>query len=573
MNLAENHPAGRALSASTGTGAETAVIFSPSAGTEPVHKRARPLAYRVPSTWAAPPVLEPSPDATAADWGNPWTRVHILNAIDDDEGQAFAFLNRRSLVLLKALIQHRNAKTGRCDPSWPRLGYVTGYSIRSVAYALAELEQVHGLILHQRRRRRGVQTSNAYWLAPRFFELAGLTDDVGAACKNSILQRAKTASRSVQPVQTNRDPTDPKSTNTGEGEPLLARSATDPSPVVVISHPPGSSEDPTWIAFEAIFQRERAAKYGNKLGGSMRAEHHAEVAEYLRSLTERGYAKANAQGRDVREGDVFEALTVGLVRAWLAHEGKGGFLATRQHPIGALFADLGSFGESALSEWSKPPRIARGEGLRMQLMPREIARLRAREEAGELSPEERAEAERLGVTFAPKAEPSHAAAKLSDCVTPQLGAAIPTPPAWSEEGTRLQELEPAEVSPVEPIVAELVAASSSEDILEADEIAEARAEFFDRVQRRASQEVAPLVELEAESSQAAPAPVAVPSLERAVLPVRSAPQSPAPARARALIPRGATGVLSGLAAGAAVLLPRPGSTGRGEGRGGPEPSS
>lgn len=265
---------------------------------------------------------------------------------------------------------------GGLYPEQATIALRSTYGSRWTRDALAGLRS-RGLLTWQKRRYRGVQTSNLYQFTPAFWAVVHGGAPCATGGSQCRQQAAPNAARSRHPLPTNGDlPLSDRSLlNRGGEETTNAPPLTPPAPNAAAPSPtsppspvcssPKEGDRPTsWLP--SLFTLERAHLYGTTDPGTMRAEHlHATEAQ-IEALAADALAWADA--RHVEHEDaaaVREQIARDLVRRWLAHPGSmgpnnpRGYLVERAHPFGCLRGDVGRFGAAALDAWKaahKPKR-------------------------------------------------------------------------------------------------------------------------------------------------------------------------------------------------------------------------
>ena len=338
MSLAEARGAGRARSATS----ETRDALPP---------RAKPQRW------------QPAVVATPGEVNFHHVRLReYLGNLLNEEGGVFAHVDGDARKLIKELLHCRNPDTGKCCPSWPYLARAIGDSDRNVGYILGRLDsgpsrqsdgrvvEGHGLIWRRRNRSGFRRLATQYGITCQFLVLAGLVlphncmecrcgAAWGAEERGSISSGSSALSRSVK-----------SSKNKGEQR-SRARS---PSLKIFSSVP--EENDSRLTSFFAVFDQQRAAKYGDNDHGALIAENREKLSTFLADLVGGAWAWSEQEGCGGAPAEVASALFERLVRLWLDWPGSSGLLRDRRHPVGLLIGDLEKFGKLALASWKRAQR-------------------------------------------------------------------------------------------------------------------------------------------------------------------------------------------------------------------------
>lgn len=249
------------------------------------------------------------------------------------------------------------------------------YGERRTRAALKSLREEHRLITWERRRYRGVQTSNLYRFTPKFWACVRAIAGATPTEKQSRLRAVSGATSRRQSVPTNGNFPDLKSIslNGGGSDPVppsspvtsaAAPSPADPSPSTGSSSQEGGAAELRPL-LARVFADEWIKKYGDGQSGTMREEKLREAEARVAALAADACQWATARGLAHDPAAVHDELARDLVRLWLAHPGTmsekapRGALIERGHPFGLLHGDVHRFGEKALEAWKtshKPKR-------------------------------------------------------------------------------------------------------------------------------------------------------------------------------------------------------------------------
>jgi hypothetical protein len=275
-------------------------------------------------------------------------------------------LPRHELRVLEALIDIWQP-AGGLWPEQATIATVALYGDRRTRTALMSLRE-RGLITWERRRYRGVQTSNLYQFTPKFWTLVREGRGGATAGNQNRPQTAKGAARRRQSVPTNGDLpiSDPISLNGGGSDISLdpsPKSLTTPEPTPIYPPPVGSShlgggQEPAPLLIRVFAEeRSKVRAYADTDHGTMRAEHLNDAERQLAAFVAEVSDWATAHGIAHERETVQEELARDLIRRWLAHPGTisheapRGFLAERAHPLGLLRGDIQRFGAVAVAAW------------------------------------------------------------------------------------------------------------------------------------------------------------------------------------------------------------------------------
>jgi hypothetical protein len=279
---------------------------------------------------------------------------------------------------LRALVNFRNHKTGRCNPSRDALAFAAGYkSVRRIDDALCTLIRSqehggHGLVVRELRRWRGVQSSSLYWFTPRFYELLVAYEAELEGRAYHVRQSAKIAPCRVQLLPPNKGSSlsDPSPCSSSPNRSLREEEqprawAREETPPVVRSPERDERSRLSLTAYDAFaetFWPRRADKYGEPPGRRHRGDELAEedritLGAEVRNLIARGGAAAAERGVLLQPEAVAEELRAELADVWLEHTGRQrddndpGFLVVAHHPLERLLGDLTWASERALLRW------------------------------------------------------------------------------------------------------------------------------------------------------------------------------------------------------------------------------
>ena len=250
------------------------------------------------------------------------------------------------------------------------------YGERRTRDALKALRDEHDLITWERRRYRGVQTSNLYEWTPRFWAIVNAWGGCATAGKKCRPQAAKSAVRRRQPLPTNGEiPFSERSSLNGIQRGAEAPATTEPpspAPPPEASPFPSFSEqqaegalgaapflsdddDPAFVELTAAHAAAHAARYRAAIeatgqrysahdAGTIRRDFRPAVALELRNLAARAHALALGKHRDDLTPDAIRVeLTAGIVAAYMAQDRT--WLREHRHCLGGLWGNGGNDGK------------------------------------------------------------------------------------------------------------------------------------------------------------------------------------------------------------------------------------
>jgi hypothetical protein len=261
-----------------------------------------------------------------------------------------ADLSLREKALLHAGIERWNTTSNAFWPTVRTFGADAECSEKTAGRHLRRLGE-KSMLLREKRRRRGRQTSNLYRLGPALLAAAGMPDPGERPDQADIFA----ASRQTK-CPPRRDPSDLSETKLeGEGE----------------GAPPEDSIFSGRRLFE-IYAEEWSAKYRRAPRSGMIREHRDQLLADLRGTVGEAVRWAAERGAALDEREVSVDLARRMIRRWLEEIGSqrvhpDGYLVAKQHPFGALFGDHIHMLESALKAWTK------ASGLRKPLPPEPAA--------------------------------------------------------------------------------------------------------------------------------------------------------------------------------------------------------
>lgn len=250
------------------------------------------------------------------------------------------------------------------------------YGERRTRDALKALRDEHDLITWERRRYRGVQTSNLYEWTPRFWAVVNAWGGCATAGKECRPQAAKSAVRRRQPLPTNGEiPFSERSSLNGIQRGAEAHTTTEPpSPALAPEASPFPSfseqqaegalgaapflsddDDPAFVELTAAHAAAHAATYRAAIeatgqrysahdAGTIRRDFRPAVALELRNLAARAHALALGKHRDDLTTDAIRVeLTAGIVAAYMAQDRT--WLREHRHCLGGLWGNGGNDGK------------------------------------------------------------------------------------------------------------------------------------------------------------------------------------------------------------------------------------